>query len=254
MNDLSCPACAARGHISLGCHRCEGTGETCGTCGGMGYRYSSENPMESRLVPCECGMVVRRERAAMEAVSALRGRLLSCTFDNFDLTGPAAAARASWEAARRWVGKQVGWLLMHGSKGNGKSHLAAAAVNALIEQGEVPLFINVPEFLDWLRETYDREGDDSDSAHRRLERVKRARWLVMDDVGAEKSSPWTQEKLYMLCNYRLEMLLPTLWTTNVETLEQLESRLRSRLQDRGLCEVVLNPAPDYRTGKGRVTR
>jgi DNA replication protein DnaC len=72
--------------------------------------------------------------------------------------------------------------------------------------------------------------------------------LILDDLGAHASTPWAQEKLFQLLNHRYNAQLPTVITTN-QRLEELDPRLRSRLQDVGLVNHVLILAPDYRVGK-----
>jgi DNA replication protein DnaC len=154
-----------------------------------------------------------------------------------------------------WVKDLVGWLVIYGGKGNGKTHLAAAAANRLIAQGKPVLFVNVPEFLDWLRESYSHPSfdDTEETFTRRFELVRDAPVLVLDDLGAQSDTPWANEKLYILLNYRLEMRLPTMITSNLD-FEDFPGRLRSRLGEVGFSVVVHNPAPDYRLRTGEVTQ
>jgi DNA replication protein DnaC len=249
---VPCPRCQALGEIDPYCHRCEGSGEVCPICKGMGYVYTS--PPGRGSIPCSCGLAYRRQSQALVAVSALRGRLLECRFNNFSQEGRAEKAREALQAAGNWAKDPVGWLVIYGGKGNGKTHLAAAAANYLIAQGQPVLFVNVPEFLDWLRESYSRPSfDDTEEtfAHR-FELVRDAPVLILDDLGAESDTAWANEKLYMLLNYRLEMRLPTMITSNLR-FEDFPGRLRSRLGEVGFSVLVHNKAPDYRLRTGQVT-
>jgi DNA replication protein DnaC len=249
---IPCPRCQALGEIEPTCPRCEGSGEVCPICKGMGYVYAS-SPQRG-LSPCSCGLAYRRQSQAMVAVSALRGRLLECSFKNFTLAGKAREATKTFNAAVRWAREPAGWLVVHGGKGNGKTHLAAAAANYLIAQDRPVLFVNVPEFLDWLRESYSRPSfdDTEETFTRRFELVRDAPVLILDDLGAESETSWANEKLYILLNYRLEMRLPTMITSNLR-FEDFTGRLRSRLGEVGFSIVVHNPAPDYRLRTGKVT-
>lgn len=67
----------------------------------------------------------------------------------------------------------------------------------------------------------------------------------MDDFGTENATAWAQEKLFQILNYRYINNLPLLITTNL-SLNQLEGRIRSRLQDPELVTRVKILAPDYR--------
>jgi len=211
----------------------------------MGYVYSSSQG--GVVVPCSCDLVYRRQSQSLVAVSALRGRLLECSFKNFVLEGKAREATKPFNAVVRWAREPTGWLVLYGGKGNGKTHLAAAAANHLIARGRPVLFVNVPEFLDWLRESYSRPSfDDTEGTFtRRFELVRDAPVLVLDDLGAESDTPWANEKLYILLNYRLEMRQPTMITSNLR-FEDFPGRLRSRLGEVGFSVLVHNPAPDYR--------
>jgi len=217
----------------------------CSICKGMGYVYSSSQG--GVVVPCSCDLVYRRQSQSLVAVSALRGRLLECSFKNFVLEGKAREATKPFNAVVRWAREPTGWLVLYGGKGNGKTHLAAAAANHLIARGRPVLFVNVPEFLDWLRESYSRPSfDDTEGTFtRRFELVRDAPVLVLDDLGAESDTPWANEKLYILLNYRLEMRQPTMITSNLR-FEDFPGRLRSRLGEVGFSVLVHNPAPDYR--------
>jgi DNA replication protein DnaC len=75
--------------------------------------------------------------------------------------------------------------------------------------------------------------------------VRKAPLLILDDLGTESGTPWAQEKLFQIFNYRYNARLPTLITTNHE-LEEIPLRLRSRLVDPDLARIVSITAPDYR--------
>jgi DNA replication protein DnaC len=251
--EMPCPRCQALGEIDPACPRCEGRGMVCPICQGMGHVYAA--PPQRGLTPCACGLVYRRQSRALAAVSALRGRLLACSFKNFALAGKAREATKAFNAVIRWANEPTGWLVLYGGKGNGKTHLAAAAANLLIARGRPVLFVNVPEFLDWLRESYSHSSfeDTEETFTRRFELVRNAPALVLDDLGAESDTPWANEKLYILLNYRLEMCLPTLITSNLR-FDDFPGRLRSRLGEVGFSVLVHNPASDYRLRTGEVTQ
>ncbi|MFQ5988147.1 MAG: DNA replication protein DnaC, partial [Dehalococcoidia bacterium] len=70
--------------------------------------------------------------------------------------------------------------------------------------------------------------------------------LILDDFGEQSSTPWAQEKLYQLINHRYNDRLPTVITTCLP-LENMETRIGSRLADPRLISVVNIMAPDYRS-------
>jgi len=183
----------------------------------------------------------------MQAMSSLRGRLLTYTFKSFK---PVAGAKAAYDAAVAFAKDPQGWLVILGPNGNGKTHLAAAIANYLIERNVAVVFLNVPELLDYLRNAFAprREWDEANlTFEERFEAIKGAPVLILDDFGAESETPWANEKLYQILNYRTDLSLPTVITGNLK-LADVESRLRSRLGNRLLGKVVQNTAPDYRRG------
>jgi len=104
-----------------------------------------------------------------------------------------------------------GWLVFQGVNGCGKTHLAAAITNYRYQAGESALFRVVPEFLDHLRATFTPESKVS--YDRLFESVKKTPLLILDDFGEQSTTPWAQEKLYQVINYRYNALLPTVITT-----------------------------------------
>jgi DNA replication protein DnaC len=136
------------------------------------------------------------------------------------------------------------WLLLKGSYGTGKTHLAAAVANFRIENGEPALFITVPDLLDHLRSAY---GPSSELAYdETFEQVREAPLLILDDLGAESPTAWALEKLYQLFGHRHARRLPTIITTNVEP-EAFDPRIRSRLLDQALTQICPLNLPDRRS-------
>src|SRR5947199_310295 len=89
-----------------------------------------------------------------------------------------------------------------------------------------------------------RDGRDPDFESR-LQTIKGFPVLILDDWGAHSDTPWADEQLYLILNFRTERVLPTVITTNVP-LESLEPRIESRLRNRHLSTVIEIIAEDYR--------
>ena len=106
--------------------------------------------------------------------------------------------------------------------------------------------MTVPDLLDHLRAAF---SPTSETAYDDLfEQLRNTPLLILDDLGAQSSTPWAQEKLFQLINHRYNAQLPTVITTN-QRLDELDPRLRSRLMDAVLVTNVAILAPDFRTGK-----
>jgi DNA replication protein DnaC len=176
----------------------------------------------------------------------------SMTFDKFDWrrVNLTAEQRQSLEGAFRlaleYAKSPVGWLVFQGVTGSGKTHLAAAIVNHRYQAGQPALLVVVPEFLDHLRSTFSPESKVS--YDQLFERVKTTPLLVLDDFGEQASTPWAQEKLYQVINYRYNAQLPTVVTTR-RTLDEIDDPVGSRFIDPKMSVAFNINVPDYRGDK-----
>jgi DNA replication protein DnaC len=151
--------------------------------------------------------------------------------------------RTAYKQAFAYAQQPRGWLILKGSYGCGKTHLAAAIANHQIDHGRPVLFVVVPDLLDHLRAAF--SPDSPVTFDRRFETIRAAPLLILDDLGAHSSTSWAQEKLYQILNHRYNAQLPTVITTNAE-LEDLDPRLRSRLAELEWSALVHILAPDFR--------
>lgn len=171
------------------------------------------------------------------------------TFDNFDCKrlnlSPEQRQnlRQAFQLAKEFASNPEGWLIFQGVNGCGKTHLAAAIANYRLAQGKPALFVVVPDLLDHLRSTFSPESKISYDEF--FERIKTAPLLILDDFGQHSATPWAQEKLYQLINYRYNGMLPTVITT-CASLEETEVRFSSRMVDPKLSLVFNIIVPDYR--------
>ena len=152
--------------------------------------------------------------------------------------------------AKDYAERPEGWLVLRGTNGCGKTHLAVAIAHAFMARGEAAVFAFVPDLFDHLRSAF---NPDSRLQYDLLfERVRTAPFLVLDDLDTRAATPWAQEKLYQLLNYRYNAHLPTVITTALP-FDALEGRLVSRLLDRRLSVPLEILAPDYRTDRAPTT-
>ncbi len=273
----------------------------CPLCGGTGWRVvervnvsqSSQAvpskhaprgappvPRATCAVPCDCTGQDRAQRALSRA--RVPKRYEHCDFDNFDTDiwegqsnspqAPAwdrslAQAKLVVEAfARKYpLANETGLLLM-GSCGVGKTHLAVAALKQLIQRGHDALFYDYRELLKQIQSSYSPENPLTELGV--LEPVFETEILLIDDLGAGKPSPWVLETIGHILNKRYNDKRVTLLTTNYldsetqpssprfpsgekvgrtaeESLsERLGQRVRSRLYE--MCRTIEIAAPDYR--------
>jgi DNA replication protein DnaC len=149
----------------------------------------------------------------------------------------------AFNQSKQFAQTHNGWLLLRGKFGCGKTHLAAAIANLAVSHGIQTLFITVPDLLDSLRFSYNSSSQTS--FEDRFKEIRQAPLLILDDFGTQNATAWAQEKLFQIINYRYINKLPMVVTTNLD-LDQIEGRIRSRLEDPALVTRVHIQAPDYR--------
>jgi DNA replication protein DnaC len=228
----------------------------CPHCQGLGYlRFDVPlgDPRFGRLEACVCRAADIAEGARTRLFELSRlDRLSHLTFENFESRGNKNAKfmtpqdghslEAAKEMAETFGRAPQGWLLIEGGYGCGKTHLAAAIANFAVNMGTPTLFITVPDLLDTLRFAF---SDPETTFEARFEEVRNADLLVLDDFGTQNATAWAQEKLFQIINFRYINKLPTVITTNL-MLDEIESRIRSRLQDEEFVAHVRITAPDFR--------
>ncbi|MBZ0302694.1 MAG: ATP-binding protein [Anaerolineae bacterium] len=228
-----------------------GQASLCGGLGVISYDVPVDHPNFGKLFRCPNNLIEndREHQGRMRRISNLSA-FADKTFNNFDIERPLLSNREreslklAWDTAKQFAAAPSGWLLLEGTYGCGKTHLAAAIGNTRLAHGDLVLFITVPDLLDHLRSTY---GPSSEVGYDEMfDRIRGAQMLILDDLGSENPSQWAGEKLFQLLNYRYSHRLPTVITTNVD-LDRIDGRIRSRMLDEGLIRRARITAPDYRT-------
>ncbi len=192
------------------------------------------DPSFAKSILCSCledrqKILLQQQLRQAADIEAFR----DCTFKTFDyrIPGVQEAVRVSLAYALH----PQGWLLLMGPCGCGKTHLAAAIANQCLENGISVFFATAPDLLDTLRaalvvpERYTQLSTW----------VREVELLVLDDLGAQQPSAWSNEKLLQLLEYRTNLALPTIITAVPKEFQELDERLRSRLTDSHLVTTVI---------------
>jgi DNA replication protein DnaC len=129
-------------------------------------------------------------------------------------------------------------LWFFGPAGTGKTTLAMLVSSHAIAAGRSVAIYSLPRLLAEIRTTFD--SDRGTSYVDLLDRLTAVDLLHIDDVGAEKTSPWVLEQLYAIVNARYEDQRAIIITTNLEhreaLAEQINDRTVSRLEE--MCELL----------------
>ncbi len=226
----------------------------CPICGGVGFIRRDlpvDHPEFGRLEVCTCRQrdVARAETQRLYRLSNLEA-FRNMTFETFKVQGRLGLGETqiksltyAFNQVQHFAKSLQGWMLFLGPYGSGKTHLAAAIANFAVGAGVPTLFLTVPDLLDWLRFSF---ASSDYGLEERLDEIRSIRLLVLDDLGTQNTTPWAAEKLYQIVNHRYTHRLPTVLTSNL-TLNEIDGRISSRLQDPDLVTLVEINAPDYRS-------
>jgi DNA replication protein DnaC len=243
--------------------------EICPLCGGTGWK-SAANGSERRVTRCDCRLQVRSQ--ALLAAARIPKRYEHCELCNFDFEGPHRSLTPARLAACKFVEEyplENTGLLLIGSVGVGKTHLAVGILKELILSKSIPcLFYDYRELLKQIQNCY----NDSVKATELevLRPVFETEVLVLDELGAVKPTEWVWDTVSLILNTRYNDNRTTIITTNFpdeagqdphaspvsefgraqramrrETLgDRIGERMRSRLHE--MCRIISMEGEDFR--------
>jgi len=219
------------------------------------------------------GLAIARNNYRMYA--GLRSRQYNYYIEK---TSPAEGQKEAFEAVQNFTDgfidgdKPIGLLLV-GGVGSGKTFMVSSVANSIIDdmkisedeaenavektavkgysfwcaRSKIPVhFISAIELMNQLKACFNN-SDSDDISHKIIETLQRVGLLILDDLGAEKASDWTSEKLFEIIDYRYNEGLPLLVTTNCvpgELKKQIGDRNFDRLRE--MCALVAVTAKSQR--------
>ena len=212
---------------------------TCPACGDTGMQGG-------RTCRCVAETARRLRREEINAASPLG----LCRFDSFEVTRYSDAVEPELGIPPRvYMQKLLDFcknyaaqfspdsknLLFMGSSGLGKTHLALAIADAVLENGHDVLYTSSAALAAHLG----REHFDYDARDEWLTACQEADLLILDDLGTEYISPLTISILYELINTRMLTQRPTVYTTNITDQAVFTARYTEKVASRimGNCRM-----------------
>ena len=239
--------------------------QLCPKCEGAGFRLVERADGTRVAQVCEC-RAARRSTRLMEA-ARIPERYQHCALEEY-VPGSNQSLSAALVQARNFVKAYPletngNGLLLTGSIGVGKTHLAVGLLQALIaERGVKGLFYDYRDLLKQVQNSYNRNVEATELEV--LQPVFDAEVLVLDELGASKPTDWVWDTVAHILNTRYNDRRTTIITTNYANLpplgmelnaariamreeslgDRIGERMRSRLQE--MCVVVEMTGEDFR--------
>lgn len=234
---------------------------TCPHCGRpllAGRIYGVEINLE-----CECQTEAREREERLKSREKELGRIAknrhesglprayaNTTFDGFEVRqGTETALRNARKYAEN-INAITKGLLLIGNTGSGKTHLAAAIANTVLDAGYTVKFARAADIPYEIQKTY---GDSVKSEDEVIEPLRRCKLLIVDDLGADKLTDFDRAVIHGILDYRIINCKPTVVTTNLAE-DQMMAVLDSRTVDRILGKDYYQyriTAKSYRRNKGQ---
>jgi DNA replication protein DnaC len=240
--------------------------EICSICEGAGLRVVER---DGRRFAEECVCRVQEKAVRRLNRAAIPRRYEHCTLESYETNFPSShrSLGAALLRAKKFVESYPletngTGLLLTGSIGVGKTHLAVGILQSLVaERGATGLFYDYRDLLKQVQNSYNAQVRETELEV--LRPVFDAEVLVLDELGASKPTDWVWDTVAHILNTRYNDRRTTIITTNYANLGPLGSaagdggrlreetlgdrigeRMRSRLQE--MCVVVEMQGEDFR--------
>jgi DNA replication protein DnaC len=241
--------------------------DKCALCQDTGWVLEE---VEGRTVAKRCRCYVQRQNQVLFEQANIPRRYRECNFENFKPLN--ASHRDAVKIAKKLISNypvQVSGLLFQGPCGVGKTHLAAAIIHEFVWEKGVPCYFY--DFRQLMRDLQNSYSSDSPMTESELlAPVFEKKVMVLDELGAKRTTPWVEETIFYIINHRYNNKQLTIFTTNYLDIqeeeeeqrevwsrkkmyeqkqeESLESRIGVRLHSRihEMCKIVNVEGKDFR--------
>jgi DNA replication protein DnaC len=242
----------------------------CLECDGTGWKQVTRDGVAAVE---RCGCVETQRKDTLVERASVPARFQEASFENFRLPreNPIAyeslgmAMNDARVFAREYPFTPKPGLMFQGNPGVGKTHLAAAVMNELVNRGFECVFFDYQNLLDRIRAGYNAAAGASDKAAYQI--ALDTEVLLLDDLGSHRVTEWVEDTVTAIINHRYNAKKAIIVTTNLpdenlgdrradknpvsgqyhikDTLaDRVGPRVRSRLFE--MCRVVRMETRDFR--------
>lgn len=246
----------------------------CKNCPGLeNCEYEGTYPWykDGRMLYIECRRayshsMVKKVENLLESAK-LPKDLKSKELNEMDMSGMSQRQRdqllSAITTAKKMIHGRVRGIVLSGKPGLGKTHIAEGLVYEYMKHGKVPVFVNVPMFLNDLKRSFNKNSDEGVKRKDVMDLVRKADVVILDDLGSENISSrngWVQEQLFVIINYCDMNDIQLVITTNFESPSELGDHLSSKKEQdatrilsriAGRCQWIKLDGNDYRMRKAK---
>ncbi len=187
--------------------------DACPLCDGTGWKPITQGNIR-RVTRCDCRLHARAK--SLLAAAHIPKRYEHCELANFEFDGPHRSLAPARMAACKFVEEyplDATGLLLIGSIGVGKTHLAVGMIKELSEsKGIACLFTDYRELLKQIQNSYNASVQATELDV--LRPVFETEVLVLDELGAVKPTEWVWDTVSLILNTRYNQNRTTIITTN----------------------------------------
>ena len=237
----------------------------CGDTGWIVKHLHEHTETYSRIIeyaiPCKCTCATMVKQKTERA--GIPQEFEGLTLNNFDLDLYSPENRSIAEEAlkkasiyvrnygnmRKEIHKTKGLYIYSNTRGSGKTRLSASIANNLIRRENTSvIFKTSVDLLMDIRKCYDKESRDRESDV--VDKFCTVNVLIIDDIGAEKSSKFVDEVFFRILDTRMKNYRTTIFTSNISRdSEKYEDRIADRL--RKMAVEIKMPEESVRSKVGR---
>lgn len=196
-----------------------------------------EEKKQTREKDAERLLIQQKQQKIAELIahSSIPKRFTTRRFENYRIL--KESQKAAFTIVRSYADcfekcfKKGGGLILAGKPGTGKTHLAVAIANQVIENGHSVLFVSAMQALRSVKESY-QHGNEQMIINRFLS----FDLLIIDEVGVQFGTETEKLIFFEILNGRYEAMLPTIIVSNLTESElsfYLGVRILDRLQEGG---------------------
>jgi len=233
---------------------------TCPKCQDTGWMLDKS---EGRRVATRCQCFQDKKKSILMEQANIPRRYIHCSLDNFEIHNDShkTALKISKQFVNNYPVLDVG-LLFIGPCGVGKTHLAIAVLQELINTKEAQCyFIDFRNLIRKIQSTYSPDSDLTESDI--FAQILQKDVLILDELGAKRTTAWVEETVFYIVNDRYNNKKLTIFTSNYldqdeeedtresffkrrgdSLVDRIGTRLRSRLYE--MCKLVEIEGDDYR--------